>query len=69
MSDPKSMRPHELRAKLGLTGEKMAARLAWAKLLTQLANDFPAANTDGSQDRKVQLALAMLVGAATRAGL
>lgn len=52
-----------------MTGEQMKARAEWAKTLTQLANKFSAANTGCAADREVQIALAILVSSATKAGL
>jgi len=53
-----------------MTGEQMLRRQEWAKSLTELCNNFPSAKTEGDEnDRHVTLALAVLVAAATRAGL
>ncbi len=52
-----------------MTGEKMKRRNEWAKQLTALATDFPGATTNDESDRLVTVALAMLVQAATKAGL
>lgn len=52
-----------------MTGEKMKRRNEWAKQLTDLCNNFPGANTNNEADRKVTVALAMLVSSATKAGL
>jgi len=50
-------------------GEQAEARMLWAKSLTRLANDFAGANNNSDEDIKVKVALAMLIGAATKAGL
>jgi len=52
-----------------MDGEKMKRRNEWAKQLTDLCNNFPGAKTNAESDRKVTVALAMLVAAATQAGL
>jgi len=52
-----------------MNGEKMKRRNEWAKQLTDLCNNFPGATTNGEADRGVTVALAMLVQAATKAGL
>lgn len=52
-----------------MTGEKMKRRNEWAKQLTELCNNFPGATTNSEADRKVTVALAVLVQNATGAGL
>lgn len=52
-----------------MTGEKMKRRNEWAKQLTELCNNLPGATTDNEDDRHVTMALAVLVAAATAAGL
>ena len=47
----------------------MKRRHEWAKQLTELCNNFHGATVDTEADRKVTVALAMLVKSATGAGL
>jgi len=50
-------------------GEQAEARMLWARSLTNLANDFSRANNGSREDLQVHAALAILVTAATKAGL